>query len=355
MGKPEDKFEKAAREAIENEKLSNEVDATDEVEEKVSLGNSLTATTDVEPLAKAIVKEEVPEKREYKSLGKAEGMKNAKHDIDDIPNPLGYTELVLENLPSKGKFYPMNTKISIRAARVEEIRDFSTVEETNLFDVDDKLNNILLSCINVNLGGRKGYYKDILEEDRIYIILSIRELTFAQGEHKLTMTAVCDQCDTDNSYELKTTNLQYHDEVENIERYYDEEDRCYHLRTKSAGSFSMTPPTIGVMKQITTYIKKKDEKKEKWDKAFLQILPYMVSDWRGFDDKAIFNENVDFHGWSIDKYNLIFRLAEMMKIGVKSNLIHNCDKCGAEVTVPVTFPGGIKSLFVVQDIAGELL
>ena len=108
-------------------------------------------------------------------------------------------------------------KVSIRAATVREIRDFSTVDETNVFDVDDKLNNILVSCTNVMNGNSKASYKDILEEDRIYVIMSIRELTFVEGESKLELPAVCKRCDTENKYELKTNTLQFQDLNDDIE------------------------------------------------------------------------------------------------------------------------------------------
>lgn len=312
-----------------------------------------------EKARKAILNEEKKEEGTYKSLGKAQSPKHAKPELDDetkkITEKYGYTNLMLENLPSEGKFYPMGTTISIRSAKVQEIKHFSTIEETNLWDVDDKLNSILIACTRVDFANKKGSYKDILEEDRIYVILSIRELTFAKGENKMTLKAVCKQCDFDNSYELKTPNLQYFDENEKITKYYDEVDRVYTIQTKTLGNIKMSPPNIGVMKVITEYIREKEEAKEKWDKAFVQLLPYVVKDWRGFDKKSIFDYLVDFQGWNLKKFNLIFSLAEMMRVGVKQELLHPCENCGAEVTVPVTFPGGIKALFVDGSIDDELL
>ena len=48
-------------------------------------------------------------------------------------------------------------------------------------------------------------------------------------------------------------------------------------------------------------------------------------------------------------------LAEDMKIGVKPEMGFTCQSCGEEVTVPLTFPGGIKALFIIPDISSELL
>lgn len=301
----------------------------------------------------------VPNLSAYASLGKAtHATKGPDEEIKDILNKTGYDNLIIDNLPSKGRFYPYGTKISIRAARVEEIKDFSTLDEnspTYGFDVDDKLNNILVSCCKVEFSGKMGSYKDILEEDRVFIILSIRELTFVKGENKLTNNAVCRQCSHDNVHELRTNNLQYYDVDQELEKYYSEVERCYVIPTKSVGIIKLNPARIGVMNVITTFIKDKEEKKEKWDKSFLPLLPYYIFDWRGFDNKSIFNAHVDFQGWSATKFSLIHRLCERIKIGVKTELEHKCEKCGAGVTIPITFRNGIKSLFVISDISEELL
>jgi hypothetical protein len=50
---------------------------------------------------------------------------------------------------------------------------------------------------------------------------------------------------------------------------------------------------------------------------------------------------------------VIYRLAEKMKIGVETTLEMEYD--GEIAKAPLDFPGGIKSLFIISDLAGELL
>lgn len=288
------------------------------------------------------------------NLGRVQLTRDVEEELKDINEKIGYVPLLMENLPSKGKFYRDDMRISIRSSKVAEIRDFSTMDENNLFDVDEKLNNILNSCTRVEYGSRRGTYRDILEEDRLFIILSIRELTFKQGENKLVIGARCEHCKGDNSYELRTNVLQYHT-TEDFDKYYDDSNKCFAFETKSSGVIRMAPPTIGVMRVVTEYIREKEQKKEAWDKSFLQILPFLQRDWRGFDSKTIFNQSIDFQGWSTTKYTTVYRLAEKLKVGVKQELSKECAHCGGEVTVPISFPGGVKSLFVISDLSSELL
>ena len=279
-------------------------------------------------------------------------------EIQRIQALVGYIEVDLTQLPSGGRFYKEDFTLNIRAARVGEIRDFSTMDETQIMDVDDKLNNLLMMCTRVNFGKAPGSYKDILEEDRIYIILSIRELTFKEGEAKLMLNAKKHECHSHESrskVELRTTNLDFQKEDELVAKYYDNENKRYTIQTKNYGDIIMKPPTIGVMRAITSYIRKKEEENAKWDKSSVQILPYTIDEWRGLTDRDIFGLSTDYQGWDASRFSVTFRLAEKMKVGVKPELKQTCMGCGTQVTAPLEFPDGIKSLFVVPDISSELL
>ena len=281
-------------------------------------------------------------------------------EIQRIQSLVGYVKLDLSNFPSGGRFYREDFEIHIRAARVGEIREFSTLDEENILDVDEKLNSVLINCTKITYGNQRGSYRDVLEEDRIYLILSIRELTFKNGENKLMMPVgkkkcTSGTCKSQESVELKTSNVQFNQADELIEKYYDYENKCYTIPTKSHGEITLAPPTIGVMRAITTWIRKREEENKSWDKSSLGILPYIQREWRGFNDNEIFSATSNFQGWDAGKYSLVYRLVEKMKIGVKPEFVFPCESCGAEVTVPLSFPGGIKALFIVQDITSELL
>jgi len=264
-------------------------------------------------------------------LGKVKVQRQMDHTSPDDPEVkrlnslVGYTKLDLNQFPSGGAFYR-----------------------------DD------FECTKIMYGNQRGSYKDILEEDRIYLILAIRELTFKTGEQTLMMPVgkkKCkgSQCKSQESVELRTQNLQFNNIAEKIEKYYDPADKCYTITTKSYGEIKMAPPTIGVMRAITEYIRDREEKNQSWDKSTLAILPYLQREWRGWNEKDIFAKITSFQGWDATKYTIVYRLAEDMKVGVKPEMGFPCKSCGEEVTVPLTFPGGIKALFIIPDISSELL
>ena len=265
---------------------------------------------------------------------------------------LGYHAIPTISLPSGGMFYPEGTEISIRSAKVTEVRHFSTIDETNVLDIDDKLNQILESCIRITSANKRLSYKDILEEDRFYIILSIRDLTFPEPESNLKIDHTSKKGEK-HEIEIKKEFFQYFKIPAELDKYYDSERKSFMIETKSFGTIEMAPPAIGVMQKITAYIKEKQQKGQKVDQSILQIIPYLNKDWRGFSDRTIFEFEIELNGWSNKKYNLVYTLAEKMKIGVQPNMLVQLGD--EEEEVPISFRDGIKSLFVVQDIAGELL
>ena len=73
----------------------------------------------------------------------------------------------------------------------------------------------------------------------------------------------------------------------------------------------------------------------------------------GLATLQIFQMEMDYKGWDEKKFMIVYRLAERMKIGVQTELETTFD--GETAKAPLDFPGGIKSLFIISDLAGELL
>jgi hypothetical protein len=287
------------------------------------------------------------------SLGKATSYTN---DLTDEPAILpGYHEIYAEQFPSKGLFYPSEARFFIRAASVKEIRHFSTINEQDPFSIDEALNEILKGCLMIRFPGKQTTFKDLREEDRIFIILTIRELTFVKGENRLVVKKNCGDCGHENEIEVNNQAFEPTELGDTVMKYYNPERRIFEFQTKSSGTIEMSAPSIGIMMEITKYIKTMQQEGKKIDQSFIKVLPYMITDWRGFTQERIKNLEVEFMQWTASKYQTVYNLTDMIRVGVKENMKKECEKCGTEVTAPVSFPGGIKSLFVVSDLAGELL
>lgn len=302
---------------------------------------------------------------EYKNLGKVDlgGVSvNDDPNIKRIKDTMEYVNIPLECLPSQGRFYPENTRISIRSARVGEIREFSIIDETDPKDVRDKMTYIVSQCTKVYFGNTQGHYKDILEDDRIVILFKIRELTFIDGQTNIKIPVPDGACKSSGCHpqatvDFNSSKLEFVKPSDKIEKYYDPAERCYNVQTKRFGEIKIYPPTIGVTSAITDWIREQQKEGRKLDAALVDILPYLVRDWRGFTERQIFAKLTEASGWSKEKFALMLRLKDEVNVGIEFEITETCAQCGGELRIPVTFPEGFRSLFVptISDLGDELL
>jgi hypothetical protein len=275
---------------------------------------------------------------------------------------MGWKNLPLNILPSRGLFYPDGCKIAIRPADTKEIRHYSSIDEEDLLDLNEKLNYIIDKCSVINFPN-KGVvsYKDLKQEDRFFIIMAIRDLTFLQGENRIILTPETgckdkNVCPINAGIELRTGVLSSYDIDQKIMKYYSPVSRNFVFPVrKLAKEISMSIPSIGVMDAISEFVTNSIKKGTEIDDSFIKIAPFIFEDWRGLDDAKILQKMAESDGWSKEEFSLYFELSESIKIGTDLDVNLKCPTCGAEVTAPITFPGGFRSLFVISDIFRELL
>lgn len=297
------------------------------------------------------------------NLGKVNLNKNIEDpELERIKSSMDYVNIPLETLPSQGRFYPEGTRISIRAARVGEIREFSIINEEDPKDIRDKMTYIVSQCTKVYYGNTPGHYKDILEDDRIVLVFKIRELTFINGQSSISIPVPEGACKTPGCKPQETvyfdsSKLEFLKPSERLEKYYDPAEKCYNIQTKRFGVIKLYPPTIGVTSIIADWIREQQLEDKKIDAALADILPYIIKDWRTFTGKQVFSKITELAGWPTEKFALVLRLKDEINVGIEYTIKETCTSCGGELVIPVTFPDGFRSLFVptISDLRDELL
>ena len=157
---------------------------------------------------------------------------------------LGYLEIPVEELPTKGMFYPDDIKISIRAARGEEIKHWSTMNERDIEAAsrnDDIFNYMLERCCTVRMGGQSGNcWKDLVNIDRFYIILVIREFTFTD-KNPLMVPYGEGQPDIPVTKEM----IDFITVPDELMRFYNSDNKSFTFNVDGQ-IINMYLPTIGV-------------------------------------------------------------------------------------------------------------
>lgn len=290
------------------------------------------------------------------SFGKAQSY------VDSPSFDVGWKNLPVELLPSRGMFYPNGTKIAIRAADVKEIRHFSTIDEDDRLDIEEKLGYVIDRCLRMDFPGEGVVsFKDLIQEDRFFAIMAIRDLTFINGENSIILIPKikCDdkaECPFSRGIELRTGGLRAYDLDPQIVKYYNPATRSFTFDVKKIGkTIEMTVPTIGINGAISSFIVYCSARNIDIDEGFLKIAPFILKEWRGLTNEKILMRMREADYWTKEEYSLYFGLSEKIRIGTEIDVKQVCPVCGKEVTADIAFPSGLRSLFVISDIFGELL
>ena len=291
------------------------------------------------------------------SLGRAQSVNKS------VSLEMGWKNIPVGILPSGGKYYPEGTKIAIRAAEVREIRHFSTIDEDDKLDIEEKLTHIIDRCSRMDFPGEGVVsYKDLKQEDRFFIIMAVRDLTFVKGENSIILKPQksCNQtteCPFNNGIELRTGVLSSYELDENVAKYYNEETRGFVFTIKKLDkTVELYIPSIGVTQEITSFITECSKKGIQIDDGFLDIAPFMFGEWRDLNFQRILTKMRESDYWTKEEFSLYFELSQRIKMGTKLEVKQKCPVCGdMEVTARISFPNGLRSLFVISDIFRELL
>lgn len=279
-------------------------------------------------------------------------------------SPLGmqseWKNLPPDTLPSKGFGYPEGFEIAIRNAEVSEIRHYSTIDEDDRIDLDDKLNHILSKCMKIRWNGGFLDPYDLWYEDRFFVIMSIRDLTFLRGENRilLPLTKNCTKpdCKIADQIELKANILNSFEIEDTLLKKYDKESYCFKMIPKDGSKeMNLYIPTVGVTTICRKIIREKERKGKKYDRSFADVCTFIISEWRELDENLYDQYERASMDWTPLQFSIADQISKKINFATKSRIYQNCNSCAGEVTADIVFPSGYRSLFVISDIFDQLL
>ncbi len=275
-----------------------------------------------------------------KDMSEEEYLKRHLGDIDDSKvddNPIsGFNPTVnaskssdltffnfdVKDLPC-GRYYPTGTIVMVRPAQVKEIQAYSMVDDNNFYDIVEKMNDIIQSCVRLKMpDGKIVSYLDVKDQDRLFLVFLIRELTFQQG-NSLAVNSRC-SCGTDMQIEMCRKNFVFHEFDEKLDKYFDNSTKTFRFRVQNNKEYELSPPCIGIQKSFT--LSGRSSITQEGIKAKL-------SEFERIDDISF-----QFLNAAVGK----------MTFGLKE-LKSNCSSCGLEVRSEMSFPNGASGIFIIQD------
>jgi hypothetical protein len=264
-------------------------------------------------------------------------------------NEIGWQKIPIQDLPTKGIFYPEGAEVAIRSATAGEIRHWSTLQEDDLSSLDDMLNYILERCVSFKTKEKFSSWKDIKEIDRFYILLGVREYTFVKGENQL-------QVKTSETSKVTVTKdmIDFINIDDKLMKYYDETKRCFVLKFKGGKVMEVDIPNVGVTNFLKNYINRKQQNQEGFDIDFISFAPFVMKDWRGLNENTYEQMVLESNSWTIAEVSVLTKIKDLF-IETVNPVVKYVDEGGMEHQAPLNFLGGIKSIFLISDPFRELV
>ena len=186
---------------------------------------------------------------------------------------------------------------------------------------------------------------DIKDQDRLFLIFLIRELTFQEG-NGLSVNVRC-SCGQENAVELKKDNFVYHEIDEKLGKFYNKGTGSYQFKTINNKSYELTPPNIGLQKAFSDYILRENNEKRTPNLAFLKIIPFMLTGRSNITYDGVKAKLKEFEDMDDISFQFFNAAVGKMTFGIKE-LKKNCS-CGEEVHTEMQFPNGASGIFVIHD------
>ena len=267
-----------------------------------------------------------------------------------IDNGTALAPLPVEDLPSKGLFYPENTKIWIKAASLADIKRWTMLDETDPQDINEKIQNILQSCCKISYGHESGIianWKDIIDIDRLYILFAIHDYSFPAGTNDIMI-----KLDESRNVKLAKDNVAFVDFSDKLMKFYDATKRCFVFPVRKTDAFKKTNgkmeiymPKIGVANWIMDYIKACEQRKENYDRDLVVYANLLIPDWRNLNYERYADFVDSTREWSTYEWTLISKIKTIIADAAMTPKLKYKDEGGVEKETELNFRNGIKSIF----------
>lgn len=278
--------------------------------------------------------------------------------VSDRDISLGWIPVNRNNLENRGIYYPESWNFKIKAASVKEIKNWSSINDEDPNSTIEAFNEILKNCLSISDGFRNYKWNKICDWDKFYFALLIRELTFVKGESAYNLTKKCNECDNGVNVPLSSDSMIFKcPDNETVLKHYHEQERLwlvdpteYNVKGPKVVFYI---PTLEKSNALKNWAIDKTRAEEKLNESFLKFLPWLVPNIipteRKELEKMILEAESTYQSWEEDMFMLMDEVIDNVLVSPERYIVTQCNACGEEVRVPIRFPDGIRSLFIVSS------
>lgn len=278
-----------------------------------------------------------------------------RYDEQDTPIADGWIPLSREEFGIRGQFYPEGWDFYIRPATPQAIKGWLSIDEKRAWELNQTFDEIIKLCVKIKSGESTISWRNINSWDRFWLILKVREATFASNKKTITFEDSCSECGSEMTFELRANTLHYEfPDDELINKYWNPEDMVWDIDPAEYGVkdhdiVTLHTPTLIIQQTILDWAQRMRGRGKKIDETFAAtFLPWLLGKV-GKDDNIIDRQiqklEKEYRSWSVAMHAFMTDVVRNITINPFETLKQTCPHCGEEVVSNVQFPDGIKILF----------
>lgn len=259
-----------------------------------------------------------------------------------------------KNLGYEGKYYPADMKFAVRPVKVEEVRNWSNVDEENPASLATAVTDLIEACVQVTSSteGKEYSYKDIYEHDKIAFLLLIHNISFADDRgHNLFVKGQCNGASLScgKSFDklvVQPANLTYPEIPEKFEKYFDPIDGIFKIKTKTFGEIKYKPSTIGIGAVMMPWTSSFSPDYATKHIFMFRLIQACVTDHRELTaEKLRMIQISEYNTWNKEKIAVMSTIVKELDTTLLSNLTYTCPDCGTSFRCKMAIEGGFRSIF----------
>ena len=284
---------------------------------------------------------------------------NRRDMTESTPITHGWIPLSREEFGVRGQFYPEEWEFFIRPATTQAIKNWIGIDEKNALQLNRTFDEIIKFCVKIKCGDTNITWSKINTWDRFWLILKVREATFASNKKAISFEDNCAECDNEITFELRSTALHYEFPDEDIvEKYWDAASMSWKIDVEEYGVDDHEPitlytPTLAKQQAIIDWAQRLYNRNKKIDETFAStFLPWLIKQVPKDEtaiDKMFQRIEKEYKSWSVPMHELMIMVVQDVTINPNETLKQTCPHCGEEVVSNVQFPNGVKVLFQTES------
>lgn len=278
-------------------------------------------------------------------------------DVNDVESPIvspitsnGWTQVDLNDIPTKGRFY---REVWVKSFDVKTVREVSSIDPNNAMATLKGMCDILTrNCYIIDLQGNKMDGSNLKRADSLSVLLIIRAITYVDDfELSLAQPVKCSICG-ENIERIKCDGasiLDWPSKLDEVSTIDNDGNILYK-------GFTFHLPTINDVYLFITVLLS-DDPKMKMDettKADASALLYICESASTTTQmhKALINASTSMYSMSLKDIAVFRKFVQFLdkNIGTEPNIDTICPHCGGEVKIPFSVGLADICLATVEDI-----